>query len=125
MIWKIMDDTWEEGKEAPSIYFQRIRVLQDRINAAYRADAVKHEKQDDPSVRSDKILAISDFVLRDIALSNLPERYAENLIFTIDGTTSFDDFASKVTNLYEQRQAWKEIATMNARRDQGDLSDDD
>ncbi|GAA5890398.1 hypothetical protein JCM16303_004055 [Sporobolomyces ruberrimus] len=68
MVTRMLNNEWAEGTESPAIYFTRIRNLQTRINSAYRADARRSTVEND-HVKADRLVALSDFFLRDIAIS--------------------------------------------------------
>ncbi|GAA5873328.1 hypothetical protein JCM16303_001093 [Sporobolomyces ruberrimus] len=118
MVTRMLNNHWAEGTESPAIYFTRIRNLQARINSAYRADARRSTVEND-HVKADRLVALSDFFLRDIAISRLPETYADNLLHSIKRDTTFDDLRQLVVSLHASREAQVEIQEIEARRTTG------
>ncbi|GEM12273.1 hypothetical protein Rt10032_c20g6290 [Rhodotorula toruloides] len=112
---KLVTERWD-GDESPSLYFSRLKGLQNRVNAAYREDAKVATDQNDKNVIADLNAAISDSFLRDLILATLPESYAEPLLPSISRTTSLDDLKNLVTNLYLSRQSRGDIADLEAAR---------
>ncbi|GAA5972159.1 hypothetical protein JCM3765_007763, partial [Sporobolomyces pararoseus] len=114
---ELFTERWNESTEAPSSYFSRIRLLQKRLNTNYRSAALASTDDTDKNIISDRNAALSDFLIRDIALAFLPEDYNENILHLVNKTTTtLSTLEQLVGNRYNTRVSREKITEVDARR---------
>ncbi|GAA5984739.1 hypothetical protein JCM11641_002168 [Rhodosporidiobolus odoratus] len=115
IVSKLWHERWDEV-ESPALFFARYTSLSDRLNVAYKADALLATDQSDPSVIAARNASLNDFLLRDMIISFLPSSYTDTLAPNWTSKTTLDEVKTGVQNLWATRTTRKEIAGEEARR---------
>ncbi|GAA5996857.1 hypothetical protein JCM11641_002666, partial [Rhodosporidiobolus odoratus] len=115
VLSKLWHERWDET-ESPALWFARFTSLSERLNVAYKADALLAVNQTDPSVIAAKHASLNNFLLRNMLISFLPSSFADTLAPSWTNKTTLDEVKTSVQNLWATRTSREEIAGEEARR---------
>ncbi|GAA5942578.1 hypothetical protein JCM1841_000747 [Sporobolomyces salmonicolor] len=109
----LLNTQWD-GVEAPGVHVARLLSLRSRLNAAYKADTLKHPDQEDSNTKADITAAISGSLLQNLFLSSIPDHYFKALQPSSVCSTTFTQAVALVNNLFMTRQSRELIAEIEA-----------
>ncbi|GAA5892949.1 uncharacterized protein JCM6883_007523 [Sporobolomyces salmoneus] len=96
---------WKEEEEPPVVFFTRMATLRKRLNANYRAAAMRSDHDPDDPERMVYIRgALQEHFIRDTIICRLPEDYMEAILPRVEVDTTIAELQNLVTHRYRARK---------------------